>query len=83
MARRVERELRRSGLAGEGVSRVLDAYREAMAPRVAALEDHHPDFLHPARTVLVLLLDAGVRDAVLLSAAAFCESHRPALAVPI
>ncbi|MEJ2215540.1 MAG: hypothetical protein P8099_02880 [Gemmatimonadota bacterium] len=82
MARRLEREMRRGGVTDRGISRVLDAYRLAMEPRVAALEDRHPDFLHPARTVLVLLLDAGVRDGVLLSAAALCESLRPELAVP-
>lgn len=83
MARRLEVEMRRSGLAERGVSRVLQAYRQAMEPRVTALDDHDPDYLHPARTVLVLLLDAGVRDEVLLSAAALCESRRGELAVPM
>lgn len=75
--------MRRGGVTDEAISRVLNAYRLAMEPRVATLEDRHPDFLHPARTVLVLLLDAGVRDGVLLSAAALCESRRPELAVPV
>jgi hypothetical protein len=83
MARRLEREMRRTGTAERSIPRVLDAYRQAMEPRVEALDDHHADFLHPARTVLVLLLDAGVRDGVLLSAGALCESRRPALAVPV
>ncbi len=83
MARRLEREMLRIGVAEGGVSRVLAAYRLAMEPRVASLDDHHPDFLHPARTVLVLLLDGGVRAEALLSAAALCETCRPGLAVPI
>lgn len=83
MGRRLERELRRSGVAEKAIPGVLDAYGQAMEPRIEALDDHHPDFLHPARTVLVLLLDAGVRDAVLLSAAALWESRHPALAVPV
>lgn len=83
MARRLEGEMRRSGVAEEGVARVLNAYRQAMEPRTRRLDDGDPDYLHPARTVLVLLLDAGVRDEVLLMAAALCESRRREVSVPI
>jgi hypothetical protein len=82
MARRLERELRRNGVVEREIEGVLDAFRLAMEPRVEGLDDHHPDYLHPARTLLVLLLDAGARDPVLLRAAPLCETHRPALAVP-
>ena len=75
--------MRRAGLADPAIDGVLDAYRLAMEVRSRSLDDGHPDFLHPARTVLVLLLDAGVRDGTLLTAAALCESHRPELAVPV
>jgi (p)ppGpp synthase/HD superfamily hydrolase len=36
--------------------------------------DHDPRYLHPARTVLILLADVACRDADVLAAAAFVES---------
>lgn len=59
---------------------VDDALALAMEPR-RSLDDHHPDHLHPGRTVLVLLLDTACRDAVALAAAALVESERAALRV--
>ena len=70
------------GSAGPAARRLVDdALRLAMEPR-RTLDDHHPDHLHPGRTVLVLLLDTEVREPALLAAAALAESEREALRVP-
>lgn len=44
--------------------------------------DHHPGFLHPGRTVIILLGDLEVNDPVLLAAAALAESRDLRLRVP-
>jgi hypothetical protein len=54
---------------------VRAAVAAALAVRDAVVEDDHdPRLLHPARTVLILLSDAGCRDAHTLAAAAGIES---------
>lgn len=53
-----------------------------MQPRAERLPETHPDFLHPGRTVLILLLDAGVTDPVLLAAGGLAETLHPGLAAP-
>jgi len=76
MAASIVRTSRSHGLADEGIDLVSRAHALAMVPRVASLEDdHHPLYLHPGRTVLVLLRDAGVTDAGVLAAAALVESE--------
>ena len=83
MEARVARTLEDAGLAAADVERVRAAHRLAMAPRRERLGDpHHPDFLHPGRTVLVLVLDTGFRDPVGLAAAALLESEDAELRVP-
>lgn len=79
MENRLVRTLEDVGLDAASVDGVVAAYRVAMERRLAALAGHHPDFLHPARTALVLVLDCGYRDAVGLAAAALLESERPEL----
>lgn len=82
MARRLARTARRTGIDDEGRELVLRAFRAAMGPRLARIEDdHHPDFLHPARTALILMDDAGVAEAVVLAAALLVETRDPSLAV--
>jgi hypothetical protein len=55
----------------------------ALAVRDAVLaDDHHVDALHPARTVLILLDDALMRDPGLLAAAALLDSSGPAFVLP-
>lgn len=58
----------------------MRAFDLGMEPRVA-LDDHHPDHLHPARTALILMDDAAVRDPVTLAAALVTETRDPALAI--
>ncbi|HEY8468783.1 MAG TPA: hypothetical protein VIL18_04030 [Longimicrobiales bacterium] len=83
MADRIARAAERAGLT-EPERALLDrAFRLAMEPRGRLLcDDHHPDFLHPGRTVLILLEDVGCRDPLTLAAGAVCETLRPELAVP-
>jgi (p)ppGpp synthase/HD superfamily hydrolase len=53
-----------------------------MRPRVRALDDDHdPLYLHPGRTVLILLRDAGVTDPTVLAAAAVTESEDDAFRI--
>jgi hypothetical protein len=81
MIRRVAMET--GALVGQAQARVVSAaVGVALAPRDAAIEyDHDTRILHPGRTVLILLADAGCRDADVLAAAAFVESVDHELAV--
>jgi (p)ppGpp synthase/HD superfamily hydrolase len=83
MEGRVGRTLEDMALGTADVALVQAAHRLAMEPRRDRLGDpHHPDFLHPGRTVLILAVDAGVRDPVALAAGALLESERADLRVP-
>jgi (p)ppGpp synthase/HD superfamily hydrolase len=82
MAASLVRTARSVGIPPEGIHRLSRAHALAMQPRLAALEDeHHPLFLHPGRTVLVLLRDVSCVDAALLAAAALVESEDAELRV--
>lgn len=60
-----------------------DAFRAAMERRMTRIEDdHHPDYLHPARTALILIDDCRVGDVATLVAAILAETRAPELAVP-
>lgn len=81
MGRRLARTAAGLGLDAEGQALVLDAFRAAMAPRRARIdEDHHPDYLHPARTALILMDDTAETAPVTLAAALFAETRDPSLA---
>lgn len=81
MGRRLARTAGRLGLDPPGKELVLDAFHAAMGPRRARIdEDHHPDYLHPARTALILMDDLGEADPVTLAAALFAETRDPTLA---
>jgi len=76
MAASIVRTSRSLGLGAEAVDLMSRAHALAMVPRVASLaDDHHPLYLHPGRTVLVLLRDAGVTAPEVLAAAALVESE--------
>lgn len=80
MGARLTDTARRLGVSTEGRALLAAALDAAMAPRVAArLDDHHPDYLHPARTALILMDDAGVADPDALAAAIVAETRDPAL----
>lgn len=75
----VRRVARSHGVVEGGLDRLDAAYEAAIGPRAAAFDsDEHPSFLHPGRTVLVLLRDAGVTDASVLAAGALTETRIPA-----
>ena len=59
------------------------AHKLAMEPRERGLpSDHDPAFLHPARTVLILLGDMEERGVGVLVVGALAESRSPELRVP-
>ncbi|MEJ2540567.1 MAG: hypothetical protein P8188_11455 [Gemmatimonadota bacterium] len=79
MAGRLHRTAVRRGVSDPGL--VTEAFRWAMQPRQARLDDDHdPRFLHPGRTALILMDDAGITDPVTLAAAVFAETEAPELA---
>lgn len=60
----------------EAIDLLTRAHALAMAPRAEALDDdHHPAYLHPGRTVLVLLRDVGEVPLDALCAAAVHETE--------
>lgn len=81
MGRRLGRTAARLGMDADGRTLLLRAYRAAMEPRRARIhEDHHPDYLHPARTALILMDDTAEVAPVILAAALFTETRDPPLA---
>jgi len=86
MAASVVRAARSLGVPAPEVGALSHAHAVAMEPRVAALDDdHHPLYLHPGRSVLVLLRDVGCTEGAVLCAAALTESEDDAfrIALPI
>lgn len=83
MARRLDRTARRIGIGPDDRARLGNAFRAAMEPRMARIQDdHHPDYLHPARTALILTDDCRVADVPTLIAALLAETRVTDLAVP-
>lgn len=82
MARSLARAVRGQGVPDAGVARVEEAHGLAMEPRVRALrDDHHPAYLHPGRSALILLRDASVTAVPVLAAACLVETRDPELRV--
>jgi (p)ppGpp synthase/HD superfamily hydrolase len=76
MAASVSRTAVGRGLVPDEVDLLGRAHALAMETRVQALDDdHHPAYLHPGRTVLVLFRDVGVVPLVALCAAAVHETE--------
>ncbi|HSW28858.1 MAG TPA: hypothetical protein VLH75_05095 [Longimicrobiales bacterium] len=83
MAASVVRTARSLGVSAEGIRAVSSAHALAMEHRAGALgDDRHPAFLHPGRSVLILLRDVGGVDPVTLAAAAVVESEDAELRIP-
>lgn len=80
MAASVAATARGVGLGDPDVAAVERVLGIAMAPRVRSLEDdHHPAYLHPGRSALILLRDVGFVDASVLALAILHESSDMAL----
>jgi (p)ppGpp synthase/HD superfamily hydrolase len=83
MLGRVERTARTLGVDRSGRELIRTAIEAAMATRLVVIDnDHDPDYLHPSRTVVVLLDDVGLADPVALAAASLLETRRDDLVVP-
>jgi len=81
MAERLRWTALRVGLGAEEARLLADSFLEGMRHRARVIpDDHHPDYLHPARTALILLDDMEVRDPAVLSAAVLSDTSRPDLA---
>ena len=80
MAARLAETAERMAVDRPGRDLIAAAFDLAMEPRLrAALDDHAPDFLHPARTALIAMDDAGVAHAPTLAAALLVETRDAAL----
>lgn len=76
MAASIARAARSIGMSEADIRGLSRAHALAMERRVAALDDdHHPLFLHPGRSVLILIRDVGCADPRILAAAALVESE--------
>lgn len=80
MERRILRTARALGLSDSHRERLSRAFAVGMGPRLErGLDDHHPDFLHPSRTALILMDDARTTDAAVLAAGLVTETRDPSL----
>lgn len=80
MGARLAATAERLGVGAEGRALMAAAFDAGMEPRArAGLDDHAPDYLHTARTALILMDDATVADPVSLAAALVTETRDPAL----
>ena len=83
MADRVDRTAHVTGVDRSGRDLIGTAMAAARAPRLAVIDDdHHPDYLHPGRTAVVLLDDVGLSDPVALAAACVLDTRRVDLEPP-
>ena len=83
MSNRVEQTARAAGVDRPGLDLIGTAIKVAMAPRLTAIDDDHdPDYLHPGRTIVVLLDDVGLAEPVALAAACLLDTRREDLEAP-
>lgn len=75
MARSLAAAARRHGSTDADVGALTRAFELAMGPRLATLDDdHHPAYLHPGRSPLLLMRDVGDVDVSVLVVSAIHES---------
>lgn len=83
MARSLASAAKGVGLPPGEVATLDRAHLLAMEPRVAQIEDdHHPAYLHPGRSALILMHDVGKVDVTVLVLATLHESRDMGLRVP-
>jgi len=84
MARSLRAALRARGMVPDEQDAVLRVFSLAMAPRLAMWDDdHHPAWLHPARSALILLHDVEPVAPAVLIVAALHESLDAHLRLPL
>ena len=82
LARSVAEALRAAGIVGSPADLVMRSFAVAMEPRLRFLDDeHHPAYLHPGRSALILLRDVGPSAEDALALAAIHESADETLRV--
>lgn len=75
MASSLAAAARRQGSSEADVAALAKAFALAMGPRIESLhDDHHPAYLHPGRSCLILLRDVGPVDVSVLVVACLHES---------
>jgi len=79
----LESMTRAAGLSGAAIQLIGRAFELGMRPRVEALDEHDPAYLHPGRSPLVLLQDVGALPGHVLAAAAVHESADGRFRVPV
>lgn len=83
MADRVDRTAVAAGVDRPGRDLIGAAMEVARAPRLGVIDDdHHPDYLHPGRTAVVLFDDVGLADPLALAAACVLDTRRGDLEPP-
>lgn len=83
MARSLATAARGIGASEEELAALGRGFALAMRPRLEALDDdHHPAYLHPGRSALILLRDVGSVDVSVLVVASLHESLDDELRVP-
>ena len=80
MAARLDGTAERLGIGADGRALLASAFEVAMRPRMSGgLDEHSPAYLHPARTALILMEDAGVSHPTTLAAGILAETRHPAV----
>ena len=83
MSIRVEQTALTAGVDSSGRHLIRSAIEAAMMPRLAVIDDDHDhDYLHPGRTVVILLDDVGLFEPVALAAAGLLDTRRLDLEAP-
>lgn len=83
MAARLFRTAVRNELPDHEAHSIARCFLYIMSRRDEVLTDHHPDYLHPARTALILMDDLGETDPATLRAAVLHDSARPDLSASV
>lgn len=79
MARRLEAAARKAGVDAEALPGLTAALLASLEKRALRLDEQHADYLHPARTALVLMHDTGLVHPDALTASLLIDSEAPAL----
>jgi len=79
MAAKLRNTAEWAGLSSPDARQLADVFLVGMERRAGVIAEDHPDYLHTARTALILLVDAEVRQQPVLLAALLRDSERPDL----